>query len=198
MDSAFKSQQAADLLGATLQHAGAALGQFRFCDRFFQRGKERSDARLLDVACVRPKATADGNDRDAEPLSDPGHAGRRFAKDSLPDDLEQSKLHTLAYVPNDDPDQDGFTNLREYVADTDPLDGTSYLHLSSIARVPGGVRLDWQGGQQATQYLQRTFSLSGSNVIWQNILTSTPPTQLFRSYTNSTTSNAWYRVKALR
>ena len=35
-------------------------------------------------------------------------------------------------------------------ADTDPLDGTSYLRITGISLLPGGVKLDWQGGVQAT------------------------------------------------
>ena len=53
--SALQGQQTADLFGATLQHAGSTPGQFRFGDRFFQRGKERGDARRPDVAGIRPK-----------------------------------------------------------------------------------------------------------------------------------------------
>ena len=52
---AFQGQQTADLFGATLQHAGSTPGQFRFGDRFFQRGKERGDARRPGVAGIRPK-----------------------------------------------------------------------------------------------------------------------------------------------
>ena len=46
--------------------------------------------------------------------------------------------------PNADPDQDGFNNLAEYIAGTDPTDRASVLRLNPIHSAgPGSVTLQW-------------------------------------------------------
>jgi hypothetical protein len=40
--------------------------------------------------------------------------------DGLPDSWEMANFGTLAYGANDDPDRDGFSNLQEYIAGSDP------------------------------------------------------------------------------
>ena len=84
-------------------------------------------------------------------------------------------------------------------ADTDPLDGTSYLRITGISLLPGGVKLDWQGGVHATQYLQRNFELGGTN-IWRDLLTNLPPTPISGSYTDWLATNVlqFYRMKTER
>ncbi|MBI5385060.1 MAG: hypothetical protein HZA90_10280 [Verrucomicrobia bacterium] len=119
--------------------------------------------------------------------------------DGLPDAWEQAKLHALTYGAGDDPDLDGFTNSQEYLADTDPLDGTAYLRITGVSLLPGGVKLDWRGGVQSTQYLQRTFAVGGTNS-WLNIHIVSPPTPVSGSYTDWFETNAlhFYRIKATR
>lgn len=49
--------------------------------------------------------------------------------------------------PTADPDQDGFSNLAEYVAGTDPTDRSSVLRLDPVRSAgPGSVTLQWAGG----------------------------------------------------
>lgn len=50
--------------------------------------------------------------------------------DGLPDSWEMAHFGTLAYGANDDPDRDGFSNLQEYLAGSDPMNANS---------VPGDV-----------------------------------------------------------
>ncbi|MBN1916691.1 MAG: hypothetical protein JW889_02175 [Verrucomicrobia bacterium] len=43
-------------------------------------------------------------------------------KDGLPDDWEMRHFSTLDYGANDDPDGDGFSNIKEYLGGSDPTD----------------------------------------------------------------------------
>jgi len=52
--------------------------------------------------------------------------------DGLPDSWETQYFGTLNYDENDDPDDDGSTNLEEYDADTDPSDADSHPEKVSI------------------------------------------------------------------
>jgi hypothetical protein len=45
--------------------------------------------------------------------------------DGLPDSWEMANFGTLAYAANDDPDRDGFNNLQEYLAGSNPMDANS-------------------------------------------------------------------------
>jgi hypothetical protein len=121
--------------------------------------------------------------------------------DGLPDAWEIAHFgSTAAYTWNDDPDHDGFNNLQEYQADTDPMNANSYLHMVGVSpSVPGAV-IQWQGGVQATQYLQRSLLLDGAKTVWQDIATSAPPTAITGSYTDawSTATLKFYRVRAGR
>jgi hypothetical protein len=45
--------------------------------------------------------------------------------DGLPDEWERAYFGDLRYGPDDDPDGDGYTNLEEYNAGTDPTDPLS-------------------------------------------------------------------------
>jgi len=98
-----------------------------------------------------------------------------------------------------DPDGDGFNNLAEYTADTNPTNALSNLRITGVTRVPTGIALQWQGGTLATQFLQRSFSLGPASV-WQDLLTNLPPTSNPSSFTNSTgTSDAqFYRLRVTR
>lgn len=94
----------------------------------------------------------------------------------LPDWWEMAAFGVPSGVdPAADPDGDGFTNLQEYQADTNPLDPASCLRLTSIHAENGQVRVQWSGGTQARQFVQRTTTpqLPGS---WTDILTNNPPT----------------------
>ncbi len=120
--------------------------------------------------------------------------------DGLPDAWEIARFGNLSQGPNGDPDGDGFTNLQEYLADTDPADGNSYLRITGIHRVANSMQIDWKGGIQATQYLQRRFSIGTSNLIWQDIYTSPPPTSVSGYYQDlmGTNKAGWYRIRVKR
>ena len=90
----------------------------------------------------------------------------------LPDWWEQLYFgHLTGTDPNADPDRDGFSNLKEYIADTNPTNSNSSLRLLSTQVVSNRVSLTWSGGTQARQHLQRAASLGGV-LLWTNLQTN--------------------------
>ena len=116
----------------------------------------------------------------------------------LPDDWEQLYFGGLGQTTwSDDPDKDGFNNRQEYMADTNPTNGASFLRMTSIAPSPDGFVIQWQGGIQATQFLQRCFDL-GPN-LWLDLATSAPPTPPAGRFTNTVGGDSlFYRIRVAR
>ncbi len=120
--------------------------------------------------------------------------------DGLPDGWETQHFGSISrYTWSDDPDGDGVNNRSEYVADTIPTAKTSYLRIVGASPTRGGVKIDWQGGIQATQYLQRSATLGGQDA-WVDIYTNQPPTAIAGSYTDMTgaATTLFYRLRATR
>ena len=121
--------------------------------------------------------------------------------DALPDwwELEHFSSRTNA-SPTAHDDADVHNNLSEYIADTDPNDGASILRITNM--VVGGttVLLFWQGGREATQYLETTVGLPSSGIVWQAVFTSAPPTADSQGYPHNSVTNKsrFYRVRADR
>lgn len=95
-------------------------------------------------------------------------------------------------------DNDGFDNISEWLADTSPDDTNSVLAIRNIVPEPGGLRISWQGGRDATQYLEkRDDLLSGS---WQAIFTNMPPTDILNELLDidDSTPQRFYRIRAVR
>ncbi len=76
-------------------------------------------------------------------LAETGHSGTsnpftvQLSNDSdgdgLPDDWELTHFGTTDFGPLDDPDEDGMTNLEEYLAGTDPRDSRSAIIITAVA-----------------------------------------------------------------
>lgn len=62
--------------------------------------------------------------------------------DGLPDDWEMVNLGSLVYGAGDDPDGDGFDNIAELGADTNPSDSFNYLGVSIDPFSPTGLMVD--------------------------------------------------------
>jgi hypothetical protein len=98
-----------------------------------------------------------------------------------------------------DPDGDGVPTWQEYQADTNPTNMQSYLGFTSILFTNGLLRLDWQGGDLATQTLQIRSSLTDSETVWTPLFTNTPPTGITNSEDfGLPTSPAFFRIRAER
>jgi hypothetical protein len=55
-----------------------------------------------------------------------------------------------------DPDGDGLSNVQEFLAGTDPTNGASSFHITSIVRANNDVRISWMMGPSKTNALQWT------------------------------------------
>ncbi len=99
-----------------------------------------------------------------------------------------------------DPDGDGMPNLFEYLADTNPTNALSVLRLSRIVPETNGVRLEWQGGVAAKQFLERSRSLSFAENNWLTLFTNNPPTPLQTNLFDlfGTNRALFYRIRAVR
>jgi glycosidase len=96
--------------------------------------------------------------------------------------------------PDGDPDMDGFTNLQEYLAGTNPRDENSLLRITQLSN--GGRRISWQSvpGKNYQVYSAQDITeafepLSGPITAFQGIT----------SYTNNAPVNVkeFYRVRVL-
>lgn len=63
---------------------------------------------------------------------------------------------------NGDADADGATDLGEALAGTDPMNGASYLHVTSVNASPDGVRIGWMAGGGRTNIVEAAPEMTGS------------------------------------
>jgi T5SS/PEP-CTERM-associated repeat protein len=66
-------------------------------------------------------------------------------------------------VANTDSDGDGFGNLQEFLAATDPTNSASYFHVTSVVRTGSDVRVTWMMGPGKTNALQFASGASFTN-----------------------------------
>jgi uncharacterized repeat protein (TIGR03803 family) len=96
---------------------------------------------------------------------------------------------------------DGVPAWQEYFADTDPTNSDSVLAPIGIAVDESGVRIDWKGGQWATQYVESCVDLGSTTPVWTCIHTNaTLPTPVTNFIVDSAATNSvlFYRIKAGR
>ncbi|HXJ40581.1 MAG TPA: thrombospondin type 3 repeat-containing protein, partial [Bryobacteraceae bacterium] len=96
-----------------------------------------------------------------------------------------------------DPDGDGFTNLQEFLAGTDPTNSTSALQIVSITRQPNGDNLIvWTSAAGKTYQVYATTEQSGAYAPLGN---SVPSAGATTSYTDTgvTDTAKYYKIKAV-
>lgn len=122
-------------------------------------------------------------------------------KNGIPDWWEQKHFGADAGTnPEDDSDNDGHSNLQEYIADTDPTNNSSFLGITGLQLIPTGLQIDWKGGTSVWQYLESRQDLLSTDEQWTTIFSNPPPTPwstniLFEGVTNQ---SIYYRIKAVR
>ncbi|MCL5098399.1 MAG: proprotein convertase P-domain-containing protein, partial [Candidatus Omnitrophica bacterium] len=110
------------------------------------------------------------------PITDRDH-------DGLDDDWELARLESLDYGPRDDPDQDGFSNMREQIMGTDPLRNEQALQLDLSVWNNSLIRLSWPSCTNLTYEIWAGDDpLSPLNWI-TNIPGGFPETEWFTPYT---------------
>jgi len=102
--------------------------------------------------------------------------------------------------PGGDPDGDDLNNLGEQTADTHPNDKSSVLRLTGILSSLENVRVEWQGGVSARQYLEFRDDLISTAANWKVIFTNPPPTAVTTNFIGGgpTNSAGFYRLRAVR
>jgi len=100
----------------------------------------------------------------------------------------------------EDPDSDDMSNLSEYIADTHPQSAASYLGITGLVCEASSVEIRWQGGENATQYLQRCDTLIDDPSGWVTIHTYNPPTGTSTNSSDPVTPGGtrFYRLRAGR
>jgi hypothetical protein len=83
--------------------------------------------------------------------------------DRLPDWWELLYFGSITgAVAGADSDGDGFTNLQEFQAGTDPKNSASAFRITDIHREANNIRITWMTGIGRTNALQRTAGVGGS------------------------------------
>lgn len=102
-------------------------------------------------------------------------------------------------LANGDADGDGVPTWQEWVSDTDPTNPVSALRILSLKPEMGGIRIGWQGGTAAWQYLERSGGL-GAVTPWAVVFSNIPPTAINTNFLDTAATNApvFYRVKTAR
>ena len=98
----------------------------------------------------------------------------------------------------DDTDHDGVPNWQEWVADTDPTNPGSFFRLVGALTGTNGLRLNWQGGTAASQFVEFAPALQGTATVWTTVRTFAPPTPAVSGATLEGLTPGFYRVRANR
>jgi len=118
--------------------------------------------------------------------------------DGLPDSWELQYFGDLSKTGSDDPDNDGMSNLQEFVAGTDPTNAMSALRITSIALNGIDVLVSFTTSSNKFYELQDNDDVA--TLDWYAVLTDIPGTGGIVTVTVPNAAdvpNRFYRVKVL-
>ena len=99
-------------------------------------------------------------------------------------------------MPGDNPDGDYASNYEEWLADTIPTDGNSYLHISAYTNA---ASLGFASSTNREYQVQYRTDLSDTNEMWQIEADWFAPAGIQTEVVLSTVStNRFYRIRARR
>lgn len=75
-----------------------------------------------------------------------------------------------------DPDNDGMSNLQEWLADTSPTNRASNLRITALSKNGVTANLTWQGGREAMQIVEMLEGDLATGT-WRPVSTNLPPTE---------------------
>lgn len=116
----------------------------------------------------------------------------------MPDSWQMWHFGYLGADPSADADQDGATNMQEYLADTSPIDPASRLALRAERAPAGTVNLRWTAGTNAVTVLQRAIQSGSSALVpnWLDIRTNLGWSSVSGSWTeNPTNRECLFRIR---
>jgi hypothetical protein len=120
----------------------------------------------------------------------------------LPDAWELLNFGHLGVNPNADPDGDGFSNLQEYLAGTNPNNPTDRLLITAYNTTPGGTfaGLTWNSVPTHYYYIEKSLSLDPAPIWFDSGLGIISPAGPSTTQTFSDTNAPvrFYRVRAFR
>ena len=121
----------------------------------------------------------------------------------LPVAWELTFFGHMGIDPNADPDGDGQSNLQEYLAGTNPTDGTDYLHITAESFAPGGASatLTWSSVPTRFYYIQKTPALNPLPTWFDSGLSLISPSAgstTTRSFADINAPMRFYRVEAVK
>jgi hypothetical protein len=128
----------------------------------------------------------------------PSPGGNDRDGDGMPDDWELANgLDPDFSNANGDEDQDGYTNLQEYIAGTDPQDENSFLHWDHVESIAGAAHLFFNAASNRTftVHYKETLDLSP----WTSVLANVPAAPTNRTVLlidPSTNTTRFYRLSA--
>jgi hypothetical protein len=123
--------------------------------------------------------------------------------DGIPDAWELQNFGTININPNADPDHDGVSNLQEYLAGTNPTNGTDYLHITAESFASGGTSatLTWSSVPTRFYYIQKTPALNPLPTWFDSGLSLISPSAgstTTRSFADINAPMRFYRVEAVK
>ena len=100
--------------------------------------------------------------------------------DGMDDDWELAHFVDLDVAgPGTDFDLDGFSDLQEFLAATNPTDPDDYLHVATLTPGPGGVTLTWESRTNVHYTIRSSINLGGGFSVLATNIPATPPANTY-------------------